>query len=79
MVSGFVVADADLARLYGNRSNYDLPSAHIIGRSDCKFKNPLILEHEGGHAISNAPHIRQRFRAFLEEMRQCKKANMLAR
>ena len=60
-------ADADLARLYGERSNYDLPSLHIIGRSDAvvpreaslslaaKFKDPLILEHESGHVISNAP------------------------
>ena len=86
MVGGFVVADANLARLYGEKSNYDLPSAHIVGRSDAvvpkeasfalasKFKNPLILEHEGGHVISNAPHIRQQFRAFLEEMRQRKQA-----
>jgi pimeloyl-ACP methyl ester carboxylesterase len=90
MVGGFVVADADLARLYGEKTNDDLPSAHVIGRSDSvvpkavslalasKFKNPLILEHEGGHVIPNAPHIRQRFRSFLEEMRQRKKANMLA-
>jgi hypothetical protein len=33
MVGGFVAA-ADLARMYGKRSSYDLPSAHIIGRSD---------------------------------------------
>jgi pimeloyl-ACP methyl ester carboxylesterase len=91
MVGGFVVADADLADLYGERSNYDLPSAHIIGRSDAvvpseaslrlasKFNNPLILEHEGGHVISNAPQIRQGFRTFLEEMRQRKKAHRLAR
>jgi hypothetical protein len=41
--------------------------------------NPLILEREGGHVISNAPYIRQQFRAFLEEMREGKKAHMLAR
>jgi pimeloyl-ACP methyl ester carboxylesterase len=90
MVGGFVVADAELARLYGERSN-DLPSAHIIGRSDSvvpkaaslalasKFKDPLILEHEGGHVIPDAPHIRQGFRGFLEEMRQRRKVNMLPR
>jgi predicted esterase len=91
MAGGFVVADADLAGLYGERSNYDLPSAHIIGRSDAvvpneasfrlasKFDNPLILEHEGGHVISNAPQIREEFRTFLEEMRQRKKAHRVAR
>jgi pimeloyl-ACP methyl ester carboxylesterase len=91
MVGGFVAADADLAGLYGEKANYDLPSAHIIGRSDAvvpreaslglasKFNNPLILEHEGGHVISNAPHIRQGFRIFLDEMRQRKSAHRLAR
>jgi hypothetical protein len=90
MAGGFVAADADLARLYGEGSNYDLPSAHIIGRSDavvpseasvglaCKFNNPLILEHEGGHIISNAPQIRRGFRTFVEEMRQRKKMHRLA-
>ncbi|UVK44862.1 serine hydrolase family protein [Mesorhizobium sp. AR07] len=82
MVGGFVSADPDLARLYGERSNYDLPSVHIIGRSDTivppiasidlasRFRNPLILEHEGGHIIPNAPSIRQRFRGFLEDRQQ---------
>ena len=91
MAGGFVSADADLAGLYGERANYDLPSAHIIGRSDAvvpseasfrlasKFRNPLILEHQGGHVISNAPQVRQGFRSFLEHMRQCKKANVLVR
>ena len=91
MVGGFVAADADLARLYGEGASYDLPSAHIIGRSDAvvpretslglasKFNNPLILEHEGGHVISRAPQIRQGLRAFLEELRQRKRAHSLAR
>ena len=85
MVGGFVVADADLARLYEERANYDLPSAHIIGRADAvvpkeaslalasRFNNPLVLEHEGGHVISHAPQVREGFRVFLEEMRQRKK------
>ncbi|WP_158813983.1 hypothetical protein [Methylocapsa sp. S129] len=84
MVGGFVSADADLARLYGERANYDLPSAHIMGRSDAivpgeassalasKFRNPLILEHDGGHVIANAPQIRQGLRTFLEQMRHAR-------
>jgi hypothetical protein len=91
MVGGFVVADVDLADLYAERSNYDLPSAHIIGRSGAvvpseasltlasKFNNPLILEHEGGRVIPNVPQIREEFRTFLEEMHQRKKAHWLAR
>ena len=91
MVGGFVVADADLARLYDERANYALPSAHLIGRSDSvvpseasfelasKFENPMILEHQGGHVISTAPQIRQGFRTFLEEMHQRKRSRMVAR
>jgi hypothetical protein len=91
MVGGFVSADPDLAKLYGESPSYDLPSVHIIGRSDTvvpsdaslelvsNFRNPLILEHEGGHIIPSAPQIRQRFRAFLEEMHQGKQARVLAR
>jgi pimeloyl-ACP methyl ester carboxylesterase len=84
MVGGFISADSELARLYEERSNYEPPSMHIIGRSDnvvpreaslelaSKFKDPLILEHDGGHVIPNAPPIRQEFRAFLEAMRHRK-------
>jgi hypothetical protein len=91
MVGGFVSADADLARLYGEQSCYGLPSMHIIGRSDTivpreasfalasRFRNPRILEHEGGHVISHAPQIRQGFRTFLEDMRQSKTADAPAR
>jgi predicted esterase len=90
MIGGFVTADGELARLYGERSNYDLPSVHIIGRSDnavprdaslelaSKFNDPLILEHDGGHMIPNAPPIRQGVRAFLEEACR-KKARMVGR
>jgi len=84
MVGGFVSADPDLAKLYGERLNYALPSAHIIGHSDTivppvasielasRFKNPLILEHEGGHIIPTSPQIRQRLGIFLADMQQRK-------
>ncbi|MFI4994166.1 MAG: hypothetical protein ACHQAQ_00085 [Hyphomicrobiales bacterium] len=89
MIGGFVSADRELARLYDERSNYELPSAHIIGRSDTvvpreaslalasKFENPLILEHEGGHVIPKAPQMRERFQTFLEDMQQRKGARAL--
>jgi len=67
MVGGFVSADPELASLYEERSNYHLSSVHIIGRSDAvvpreaslglasKFKDPLILEHEGPGLQAHQP------------------------
>jgi acetyl esterase/lipase len=80
MAGGFLGIDTVLARMYGDGGSYDLPSAHIIGRSDFivppedsrrlagKFKDPLILEHAGGHVIAGTPEIRKRFASFLEDM-----------
>jgi predicted esterase len=79
MVGGFLANDPDLARLYDSHESYDLPSIHIIGRSDfivpseysrkvaAKFRNPLVLEHNGGHVIAGTPLIRKRVASFLEE------------
>jgi predicted esterase len=79
MVGAFVANDPELARLYDSQESYDLPSIHIIGRSDfvvpseysrkvaAKFKNPLVLEHNGGHVIAGTPLIRKRVASFLEE------------
>jgi predicted esterase len=80
MVGGFLSADSTLAKLYDESSSYELPSAHILGRSDtivpidlsarlaAKFKEPLLLEHGGGHVVASAPEVRQGFRAFIERM-----------
>jgi pimeloyl-ACP methyl ester carboxylesterase len=79
MVGAFLASDPDLARLYDSRASYDLPSIHIIGRSDfivpgeysrrvaAKFKNPLVLEHSGGHVIAGTLEIRKQVASFLEE------------
>jgi pimeloyl-ACP methyl ester carboxylesterase len=79
MAGAFVANDPDLARLYDCHGSYDLPSIHIIGRSDfvvpseysrkvaAKFKNPLVLEHNGGHVVAGTPLIRKRVASFLEE------------
>jgi predicted esterase len=79
MVGAFLANDPDLAPLYDSQGSYDLPSIHIIGRSDfivpseysrkvaAKFKNPLVLEHDGGHVIAGTPLIRKRVASFLEE------------
>ena len=80
MVGGFLGADPVLAVQYANRSCYDVPSAHIIGRGDgivpaplshalaAVFEKPLILQHDGGHVIAANPETRSGFWSFLEDM-----------
>jgi predicted esterase len=79
MVGGFPAVDQSLTSYYDARKSYDLPSVHIIGRSDTivesdysldlarKFKNPLILEHQGGHTIAATPVIRDKVASFLKD------------
>ena len=86
MVGGFLGADPVLALQYANRSCYDMPSAHIIGLGDgivpaslshalaAVFKEPLILEHDGGHVVAATPTTRSAFRGFLEDMLRRKTA-----
>lgn len=80
IVGGFLSADPALALHYADRRCYDLPSAHIIGLRDgivpaplshalaATFKEPLILEHDGGHVVAATPETRSGFRSFLEDM-----------
>jgi predicted esterase len=79
MVGGFASNDGSHAYLYQRRSEYELPSVHIIGGSDFVvpssnsdrlarlFENPLILRHSGGHVIPDHPQIRNSVVAFLQE------------
>jgi Serine hydrolase (FSH1) len=79
MVGGFASNDGSHANLYRPKSEYDLPSVHIIGDSDFVvpgsrsdrlasfFNNPLILRHSGGHIIPGNPQVRNDFVAFLQE------------
>ena len=79
MTGGFLANDPALARLYEARASYELPSAHIMGRSDFvvpgdysravarRFKDPLALEHNGGHVIASTPEIREQVLAFLQQ------------
>jgi|SRR5882724_6887560 len=78
MVGGFLSNDSAHAGLYARQASYDLPSCHIIGRSDSivpsaaserlalQFPQRLVLEHGGGHVIAATPEIRDRFADFLE-------------
>jgi pimeloyl-ACP methyl ester carboxylesterase len=77
MVGGFWASDPELARLYQVRQNYEIPSVHIIGRSDSVvpsqnsrsiaelFPDPLVLEHNGGHIVASTPEIREKVAVFL--------------
>lgn len=79
MVGGFASNDGSHAYLYQRRSEYGLPSVHIIGSSDFVvpsghsdrlagfFKNPLILRHSGGHVIPDNSQIRNSVVTFLQE------------
>src|SRR6266478_5587653 len=81
IVSGFRSNDPSHAVLYASKESFDLPSLHIIGRSDfivppaesfelaSAFASPTILQHGGGHVIASTSEIRDRYRRFLEEMR----------
>jgi acetyl esterase/lipase len=79
LVSGFPSNDPELARLYERRDAYDLPSLHVVGRSDgivpiadsralaAHFAGPVIAEHSGGHIVASDRSVTERARAFLEE------------
>jgi hypothetical protein len=79
MVGGFASNDGGHAELYRRKSEFSLPSVHIIGTSDFVvpsrhsdhlasfFRNPLILRHPGGHVIPGDPHVRSGVAAFLRE------------
>ncbi len=77
VVSGFATNDPAHAALYSSRESYDLPSLHLIGRSDfivppaksfelaAAFSNPMIVEHDGGHVIASTAVVRDRYQHFL--------------
>jgi predicted esterase len=79
MVGGFASNDGSHADLYQRKSQYDLPSVHIIGKSDLIvpsshsehlagfFKAPLMLRHSGGHVIPSDPLVRNGVTTFLQE------------
>jgi hypothetical protein len=78
MVGGFRSDSPMHADLYAAAECYRLPSLHIIGRADrvvppqdsrilaAQFTSPVILEHPGGHVISNTPEVRRGVVDFLQ-------------
>ena len=79
MAGGFASNDGSHAELYQRKSQYDLPSVHIIGQSDFVvpsshsehlagfFRDPLILRHSGGHVIPGDPQVQNGVATFLQE------------
>jgi acetyl esterase/lipase len=77
LFSGFPSNDPELARLYARRDSYALPSLHVFGRADgivapavsralaAQFGEPVLVEHDGGHAIAGGAQVR----AFVEAQR----------
>ena len=80
MVGGFPVADPELSNLYDDASSYQLPTLHLLGRSDGvvpfaasqnlanKFPNPQIVGHDGGHVVAATQPVRKAVRQFLDTM-----------
>jgi hypothetical protein len=80
MVGGFRSDSSMHAQMYARAENYELPSLHIMGRSDsivpiadsrvlaAQFSTALILEHSGGHVIPAAPSIRADVELFFHRM-----------
>jgi pimeloyl-ACP methyl ester carboxylesterase len=86
LVGGFVSNDPSHGELYSSAASFELPSLHIIGRSDfivpngvsrrlaAKFQKPTILEHAGGHVIASKPEIRAQYLEFLQEAARRRRA-----
>jgi len=79
MVGGFVSNDPSHASLYESHESYELPSLHMMGRSDTivpmvssrrlasRFERPAIVEHDGGHVIAGDPQSVRQVADFLEQ------------
>jgi pimeloyl-ACP methyl ester carboxylesterase len=77
MVGGFPSRDPAHAALFARAERYAIPSLHIVGREDtivppdasralaARFRDPTILEHDGGHVIAATDEVRARTKTFL--------------
>jgi hypothetical protein len=77
MVGGFRSDSPLHAELYASTDSFELPSLHVIGRTDtivpsadsrilaAQFTSPIVLEHPGGHVIPDMSTIRGAW--FLDE------------
>ena len=77
LISGFVSNDPKHAELYESKRSFELPSLHLIGRSDrivpraaslalaARFAAPTVVEHDGGHVIASNAEVRDALATFL--------------
>lgn len=75
---GFPAADPSILEFYPTDAGIDIPSLHVIGRSDSivppertlalarKFVDPEIVYHEDGHVIPSTPEVMVSLRNFLQ-------------
>jgi pimeloyl-ACP methyl ester carboxylesterase len=78
IVGGFASRDVRHAALFETPGGIDMPSLHIIGRSDAivpprtshalasRFRAPMIVEHDGGHVIADTSAVRDAAQEFLQ-------------
>ena len=81
LVGGFASVDPEHATLYRAGACH-VPSVHIIGLTDAvvppqrsralaeSFREPLILEHEGGHVVPATAGVLEGTLGFLRKMRR---------
>jgi len=91
MAGAFLAIDPALAKFYSARASYDLPSVHIFGQADsvvpaaysqkvaAQFKDPLVLQHDGGHVIASTQSIREQIVAFLQQRAELRWTSTVSR
>jgi pimeloyl-ACP methyl ester carboxylesterase len=80
MVGGFVSDEPGHASLYESVASFEVPSLHIMGRSDMVvpmevsrrladcFTSPRVVEHPGGHVIPGTPAVRKQVAEFFDSL-----------
>jgi predicted esterase len=77
---GFVSNEPGHASLYAATAGHELPSLHMMGRSDTivpiadsrrlsdRFSAPVVIEHSGGHIIPSTPAVREQVAEFFDSL-----------
>lgn len=78
IIGGFAIRDPQHAAVFEAAGAIDVPSLHVIGRSDVivapqashflasRFRTPTIVEHDGGHVIAATDTVRAAALALLQ-------------
>jgi predicted esterase len=80
MAGGFVSREPGHESLYSSKAGFELPSLHMMGRSDTivpmddsrrlagRFSAPTVVEHSGGHVIPSTPAVSAQVADFLDSL-----------